>query len=160
SHQFRTPLAVIDSSMQRLLRSGRGMKPEEIEERARHVRGEVCGLNELIEAALDVVKLDAGQVSADPARCDIEMLVDRVRVRQLEATPRRTITVRVGREVPPAIETDPLLVEQVLGNLTSNAIKYSPPTEPVYIRVTAENRQICFAVEDRGIGIPEDEHEK
>ena len=160
SHQFRTPLAVIDSSMQRLLRSGRGMKPEEIEERARHVRGEVRGLNELIGATLDVVKLDAGQVSADPARCDIVMLVDRVRARQLEATPGRTITVRLGREVPPAIETDPLLAEQVLGNLVSNAVKYSPPTEPVFIRVTAENRQICFAVEDRGVGIPQDEQEK
>lgn len=160
SHQFRTPLAVIDSSMQRLLRSGREMKPEEIEERARHVRREVRGLNELIGATLDVVKLDAGQVSADPARCDIEMLVERVRARQLEATPGRTITVRLGREVPPAIETDPLLAKQILGNLVSNAIKYSPPSEPVFIRVTAENRQICFAVEDRGIGIPQDEQEK
>ena len=160
SHQFRTPLAVIDSSMQRLLRSGRGMKPEEIEERAGHVRGEVRGLNELIGATLDVVKLDAGQVSADPARCDIAMLVERVRTRQLEATPGRTITVRVGREAPPAIETDPLLAEQILGNLVSNAVKYSPPSEPVFIRVTAENRQICFAVEDRGVGIPQDEQEK
>ena len=160
SHQFRTPLAVIDSSMQRLLRSGRGIKPEEIEERAGHVRAEVRGLNELIGATLDVVKLDAGQVSADPARCDIAMLVDRVRARQLEATPGRTITVRVGREVPPAIETDQLLAEQIMGNLVSNAVKYSPQTEPVFIRVTAENRQICFAVEDRGVGIPEDEQEK
>lgn len=160
SHQFRTPLAVIDSSMQRLLRSGREMQPEDIEERARHVRGEVRGLNELIEAALDVVKLDAGQVSADPARCDIEMLVDRVRTRQLEATPGRTLTVRIGREVPPAIETDPLLADQILSNLVSNAVKYSPPTEPVFIRVTAENRQICFAVEDRGVGIPAEEQEK
>src|SRR5690606_22110372 len=61
---------------------------------------------------------------------------------------------------PPAIETDPLLAEQVLSNLVSNAIKYSPLTEAVSIRVTAENNQICFSVEDRGVGIPQDEQYK
>lgn len=160
SHQFRTPLAVIDSSMQRLLRSRGRMKLDEIEERAGHVRAEVRGLNELIGATLDVVRLDAGQVTADPSRCDIAMLVDRVRTRQLEITPGRTIAIRIGSEVPPAIETDPLLTEQVLGNLVSNAVKYSPLTEPVSIRVTAENNQICFSVEDRGVGVPQDEQEK
>jgi signal transduction histidine kinase len=157
SHQFRTPLAVIDSTMQRLLRSGDHMTQAEITERARNVRAEVRGLNDLIGAALDVVRLDAGQVSADPSKCNISTLVDSVRERQLKATPGRMIAVQIGDEVPPTFETDPLLVEQVLDNLLSNAIKYSPPTEPVVIRVTAENRQIVFAVEDRGIGIPEDE---
>lgn len=159
SHQFRTPLAVIDSAMQRLLRSGESMTRHEIEERAKNVRAEVQGLNELIGATLDVVRLDAGQVSADPAMCDLATLVDRVRERQLKATPDRTIAVRIGDEVPPALETDPLLAEQILGNLVSNAIKYSPPSEPVAIHISAENRQILFAVEDRGIGVPEDEQE-
>ena len=159
SHQFRTPLAVIDSTMQRLLRSGDHMTQAEIAERARNVRAEVRGLNELIGAALDVVRLDAGQVSADPSDCNISTLVDSVRSRQLKATPGRSIAFQIGNEVPATFETDPLLVEQVLDNLLSNAIKYSPPTEPVAIRVTAENRQIVFAVEDRGIGIPEDERE-
>ena len=80
-------------------------------------------------------------------------------MRQLKATPGRAITIHVGGEVPATFKTDPLLVEQALGNLLSNAIKYSPPTEPVTLRVTAENRQILFSVEDRGIGIPEDEQE-
>lgn len=159
SHQFRTPLAVIDSTMQRLLRSGDRMTQAEIGERARNVRAEVRGLNELIGAALDVVRLDAGQVSADPSECNITTLVESVRERQLKATPGRAITVQIGDEVPATFETDPLLVEQVLDNLVSNAIKYSPPTEPVVIRVTAENRQVLFEVEDRGIGIPEDERE-
>ena len=160
SHQFRTPLAVIDSSMQRLLRSGGQMKMAEIEKRAGQVRAEVRGLNELIGATLDAVRLDAGQVKADPIFCDIKMLVDQVRGRQLEATPGRTITVHIASAVPPTFETDPLLVDQILGNLVSNAVKYSPPTESVSIRVTAENKQICFAVEDRGVGIPEGEQEK
>src|SRR5690606_30856516 len=134
----------IDSTMQRLLRSGDQMTQAEIAERARNVRAEVRGLNELIGAALDVVKLDAGQVSADPSECNITTLVDSVRERQLKATPGRMISVHIGSEVPATFETDPLLAEQILVNLVSNAIKYSPPTEPVVIRVTAENRQVLF----------------
>lgn len=159
SHQFRTPLAVIDSAMQRLLRSGASMTRAEIEDRARNVRAEVRGLGELIDATLDVVRLDAGQVRADPCPSDVAALVNTVRERQLKMTPGRRITLQIGDEVPPAFETDPLLAGQILGNLVANAVKYSPPSEPVSIRVSAENRQIHFAVEDRGVGIPQDEQQ-
>lgn len=160
SHQFRTPLAVIDSAMQRLLRSGGAMNQTEIERRAEQVRAEVGGLTDLIGATLDVVRLEAGQVMADPGVCNIETLVDRARARQLAESPDRVINVQVADEVPPFIETDPLLAEQILNNLVSNAVKYSPETEPVAIRVSAMNRQICFAVQDSGVGIPDDEQEK
>lgn len=160
SHQFRTPLAVIDSAMQRLLRSGRSMKRTEIERRAEQVRTEVAGLTDLIGATLDVVRLEAGQVMANPGTCNIEALVNRARTRQTAETPGRVIDVQIADEVPPSIETDPLLTEQILNNLVSNAVKYSPDTEPVKIRVSALNRQICFAVEDGGVGIPDAEQAK
>jgi signal transduction histidine kinase len=160
SHQFRTPLAVIDSAMQRLLRSGRTMKQIEIERRAEQVRTEVGGLTDLIGATLDVVRLEAGHVTADPGVCNIETLVNRVRAGQLAETPGHVIKVQIADEVPPFIETDALLAEQILNNLVSNAVKYSPETEPVSIRVSALNRQICFAVLDSGVGIPDEEQEK
>lgn len=160
SHQFRTPLAVIDSAMQRLLRSGRTMKQIEIERRAKQVRTEVEGLTNLIGATLDVVRLEAGQVTAVPGVCTIETLIDRVRTRQLAETADRVIKVQIADEVPPFIETDPLLAEQILNNLVSNAVKYSPETETVAIQVSALNRQICFAVLDSGVGIPDEEQEK
>ena len=160
SHQFRTPLAVIDSAMQRLLRSGRSMKRAEIERRAEQVRAEVRGLTDLIGATLDVVRLETGQVMADPGICNIAALVDRVRTRQLAETPDRVIKVQIADEVPPFTDTDPLLAEQILNNLVSNAVKYSPETEPVAVRVSAINRQICYAVQDGGVGIPDGEQEK
>lgn len=157
SHQFRTPLAVIDSAMQRVLRSGRNMTRAEIDLRAGQVRTEIKGLTSLLDATLDVVRLEAGQVAAAPAHCDIAELAERVRARQLTDTPTRSIRVSIGAEVPPYLTTDPVLAEQILANLVSNAVKYSPETESVLLNVTAENREICFAVEDRGIGVPHDE---
>ena len=160
SHQFRTPLAVMDSAMQRVLRSGEAMSRAEIDQRAGQVRAEIRGLTTLLDATLDVVRLEAGQVTATPARCEIESLIEQAKARQLAETPDRTIGVSVGDEVPPSLTTDPVLAEQILANLISNAVKYSPETEPVSVSVSAENRQICFAVEDRGIGVPYEEQDK
>lgn len=160
SHQFRTPLAVIDSSMQRILRSGDAMDQAEIERRALQVRSEVGDLTRLIEATLEVIRLDTGQVAMKPRNCDIAALLERVKARQLTETPDRAIDIVIGDEVPPSFVSDPFLAEQVLTNLVSNAVKYSPETETVLIGVRAENRQICFSVQDQGIGIPAEEQDK
>ncbi|MDD9727565.1 HAMP domain-containing sensor histidine kinase [Roseovarius sp. SK2] len=160
SHQFRTPLSVIDSSMQRLLRSGEAMSRAEVVRRAAQTRAEVKTLNDLIGATLDVIRLEAGQITPNPAPCEVSALVEQVRTRELATSPKRVIEISIGDEVPPSIHTDPLLADQILTNLLSNAIKYSPDTEPVTIRISAANRQILFAIEDLGVGIPEDEQER
>ena len=160
SHQFRTPLAIIDSSMQRLLRSRGQMPYPEIEVRAKQVRSEILRLTSLIAATLDVVRLDAGQVRAEPQSCDVFELVARTRARQLTATPERVIRIEIADEVPAKIDTDPLLAQEILMNLVSNAVKYSPRTEPVIVRVSAQSRQVCFSVEDRGTGVPAEEQPK
>ncbi len=160
SHQFRTPLAIIDSSMQRLLRSHGQMPYPEIEVRAKQIRSEIRRLTALIAATLDVVRLDAGQVRAEPRPCDLGEFIARIRDRQLAETPGRIIGVEIADEVPAKIDTDPVLAEEILANLVSNAVKYSPGSEPVFIRVAAENRQVRFRVEDRGTGIPSEEQSR
>lgn len=157
SHQFRTPLSIVDSSMQRLLRSRGRMPYPEIEMRARQVRSEIQTLTSLIAATLDVVRLDAGQVAAEPRSCDLAELVARVKSRQLAETPGRILSIEIADRVPASIDTDPVLAEEILVNLVSNAVKYSPGTEPVLIRVFMENGRVCFGVEDRGTGVPLEE---
>jgi two-component system, OmpR family, sensor histidine kinase SenX3 len=160
SHQFRTPLAVIDSAMQRVLRSGNQMPTDEIRQRASQVRSEVRGLTSLLEATLDVVRLEERQVTARPGNCHVEDLIQRVVARQREETPERAFSLEIGNKVPQTIETDRLLAEQILDNLLSNAVKYSPVTEPVSVSVRAQNRSIFISVHDRGVGIPPEEQER
>ncbi|MBN8184427.1 sensor histidine kinase [Roseibium aggregatum] len=160
SHQFRTPLAVIDSAMQRVLRSGNQMPTDEIRQRASQVRSEVRGLTSLLEATLDVVRLEERQVTARPGNCHVEDLIQRVVARQSEETPERAFSLELGNKVPQTIETDRLLAEQILNNLLSNAVKYSPVTEPVSVSVRAQNRFIFISVHDRGVGIPPEEQER
>lgn len=154
SHQFRTPLAVIDSAMQRLIRRGTGA---DVEARAGTVRQEVRKLSQLINNTLDAIRLEAGQLCPAPQGCDIAELVRLVRVRQLDATPGRAIELDLARDLPASVETDPLFVEQILSNLLSNAVKYSPDGQPVRVTAWAGPLDIFIAVEDRGVGIPEAE---
>ena len=159
SHQFRTPLSVIDSSMQRILRSGPSMAHGEIAERAQRVRDRVKSLTDLMQATLNSVRLEAGQVEIAQVECDIAAELKSVREQHLEAGPERTIRIDIGNEVPARITTDPLLLQQIIGNLLANAITYSPRNEPVTIRASASNNRLRIDVKDRGTGIPEKEQQ-
>jgi signal transduction histidine kinase len=55
---------------------------------------------------------------------------------------------------PLIIQGDPIRLEQVFQNLIYNAVKYSQPSEPVYVEVAQHGPQICVEVRDTGIGIP------
>ncbi|MDZ5697903.1 HAMP domain-containing sensor histidine kinase [Chelativorans sp. M5D2P16] len=160
SHQFRTPLSVIDASMQRILRAGDLMPRAEIRQRAGRVRETVKGLTDLMQATLDSMKLEAGRIEVKKTECDIAAELETARKRQLDASPGRTIHVDTGSEVPARITTDALLFQQIVGNLLANALIYSPQTEPVTVRVRADSSRIRIAVEDRGIGIPEEEKDR
>ncbi|WP_051630258.1 sensor histidine kinase [Afifella pfennigii] len=160
SHQFRTPLSVIDASMQRILRKGEAMSRAEIAERAQRTRASVKSLTELMQATLDSMKLDAGQMHIKQREFNLAVEFKTARERQLEARPDRTITIDIGDDVPTNLTSDPLLVHQIIANLLANALAYSPRTEPVAVRVRRHGERLRIAIEDRGIGIPDEEKER
>ena len=157
SHQFRTPLSVMDASIQRILRRGDRMPREEVTRRMHKMRASIADLTVLIDATLGGMEADAGGIELAERACDPVGLIESVRRRQLEATPGRRVDLDVGRGIPCLVVTDPVRVEQVLANLLSNAIKYSPDREPVVVAVRADGETLSYAVRDNGIGIPEDE---
>lgn len=153
AHQFQTPLAAIDSSMQRILRKGDAMARDEIWQRARRVRHTVAQLTELMRATRESVRLDAGQIDVRPTRCEIAAELDLARQSQLDAHPGREVRLDVDESVPATLVTDRGLLHQIVGNLLSNAIAYSPRNEPVDMHVTASAGHVRILVTDRGTGI-------
>ena len=161
SHQFRTPLAIIASSMQRLVRRGDKVTPEEIAQRAAKVRSGIARLTRLVESTLDAARLDTGQIEVKSASCDLVQLVHMICERQTEGMPEREIDIVSEPGTPVLAQCDPALVEHVIANLLSNAIKYSPADTRIEIRLGLESGieggRVCCAVSDRGVGIPADE---
>lgn len=165
SHQLRTPLAVIDSSAQRLLRQNPG---QEITQRVQRMRTSVSQLNELISRVLDGVRQDDAMESSTRAS-SLELLVHDWRDVLAEAMARldemlsaRPVRVdwREAGEGPLPISCDRLWCVEILCNLLSNADKYSPPGSPIELAVELRGEHLYCSVRDFGPGLTDEDRER
>ena len=154
SHQFRTPLAIIDSGLQRLLRRGDDLDYTARQGRYRQLRDTVAHMTRLIENALTSARLEGGHVAAEAGTCDLRPLVEQAVETQRQITPDNPVHLSIEPEGPIWTRCDRALVEQILANLLSNAGKYSPETAPIEIELRAAPDKVVCHVIDHGIGIP------
>lgn len=156
SHQFRTPLAILDSSAQRILRRGAELTQDELVTRIQKIRNAGTRLTRLVESVLNAAKLDAGTIEVNPASCNLTELVTDICERQREVSSQADIRFNAP-DIPVRVYCDGMLIEQVVVNLLSNAIKYSGDTPVVEIKVWMDGSRAFCSVRDWGIGIPADE---
>lgn len=159
SHQFRTPLSIVDSSAQRMIRRGREMSEEEIRERAGKIRTAILRLTRLVSSTLNAAKLDAGEIDFAPRHCDLGKLIAEACEREKETAPDRQFSMELD-DLPDQVWCDPLLIDHTIANLLSNAVKYSAAQEPIRITATVAGKWLHIEVCDKGVGIPEDEQGK
>jgi signal transduction histidine kinase len=155
SHQFRTPLAIIDASAQRMVRRGSLMDPEEIAARADKIRNACHRLTRLMESTLNAARLEEGEISFTLRACNLPTLLKGVVDNQPDDDQGR-IKLVLG-DLPQWTKADTTLLEQAVQNLVSNALKYSPAGSPVTITAQRAGAEILIGVADRGVGIPADE---
>lgn len=155
SHQFRTPLAIIDASAQRMLRRGALMDYGEIAARADKIRAACLRLTRLMESTLNAARLEEGEINFTLRPCSLERLVRAVCESQPEEDQSR-IQLQFG-PLPPWLLADTTLLEQAVQNLISNALKYSPDGASITIKAFRAGANIEISVTDSGVGIPADE---
>jgi len=156
SHEFRTPLSIIDGAAQRILRRCDVIEKAELEDRLQTIRGTVAKLSALVGTLLESARAEQGETKFRPETLDLFALVSRCVRTQQEIAPAHRIrlsTTNLGA----SFYGDPQLLEQILTNLLSNAIKYSPQGGPVEITITERSTRVEIIVRDHGVGIPEAE---
>jgi signal transduction histidine kinase len=116
---------------------------------------QVVRLNRLIDALLDIGRIERGQLTIQREPVDLGALVRRVTAEFQPALERHELHCIVVGE-PLVIDGDELRLEQVLQNLLQNAVKYSPEGGPLEVRAEPCGVQVCVAVADQGLGIPPD----
>lgn len=158
SHQFRTPLAVIDSTVHRMIRRGPLMDGLELNKRAMTIRNAVSGLSRLMDSTLTAERIDAGEMELSLRETDLGTLLGDIRTRFLELMPERRIVLTLA-DMPP-LACDAMLLDQAVGNLVGNALKYSPASEPVEIEAGEAEGSVTITVTDHGVGIPEAERKR
>jgi signal transduction histidine kinase len=155
SHEFRTPLTIIDGHARRLDKTREAVQPAEIGERARKIRGAVLRMTHLIDNMLNSSRLiDGGaELYFQPAELDLVALLKEVCQLHREMVPGAPITERfaVGSI---SIAGDAKLLFQMFSNLLGNAIKYSPAGGAIEVDATTCAHEVNVIVTDRGIGIP------
>jgi len=155
SHEFRTPLTIIDGHAQRLNKLRERIGVDEIVARAGKIRAAVLRMTHLIDNLLTSTRLveSGAGLYFHPQEVDLRELVHDVCQLHRECSPGSTIAEELGDRNLRMVG-DPKLLSQVFDNLLSNAIKYSPGGGIVRITSRADDGWLVVAVEDRGIGIP------
>jgi len=155
SHEFRTPLTIIDGHARRLIKMKDSIAPAEIDERAGKVRAAVLRLTHLIDNLLDSARvIDGGaELYLHPAEIDMAALLREVCQLHREMVPGAQIAERFATTPIPMVG-DAKLLFQVFSNLLSNAIKYSPAGGMIEVDAELVADEVVIAIADRGIGIP------
>jgi signal transduction histidine kinase len=160
SHEFRTPLGIIDGHAQRLLKKLESIEPDRARKSLTTMRVSVKRLVELMESVLAAARLEDGRIRLEPGSCALIELVTEVSSSYRDLYPDRQINLDLD-ELPPEIIADGKLLRQVISNLLSNAIKYSPDQDRVWLRGFVDDRgQAVISVRDEGVGIPKAEQEQ
>ncbi|MBO2605421.1 transporter substrate-binding domain-containing protein [Shewanella algae] len=164
SHEIRTPMNAIIGLLELSLK--RAQKNQFDFSSIRVAYDSAKGLLDLIGDILDVVRIEAGQLTLNPVQVELKQTLDSV-IRIFDGIAIQkglTLTLEFDPELPKYAQLDPLRVKQILSNLIGNAIKF---TDQGHIKVTAKKEldaegkaQLLLRVTDTGIGIPIKEQQK
>lgn len=156
SHEFRTPLAAILSSIELLDDYGPRLPDDERKEIVGLVKTAVARMNGMIEQVLLTSKLESGRFVFEPAPRAVPALLVQVAAELDQAHPQAAARIAMqcaGVEEPRLLDAQ--LLRHILVNLLGNALKYSATDAGVTCTAAADGESLRFSVADRGIGIPQ-----
>lgn len=158
SHELKTPLAVIKSTIE-VLQDGAAECPESRVEFLALVSLEADRLEALIQDLLSLARIESGELGLELKPIPMDRAIGDCLERHQPRAEAKTLTLV---EKPPAdapagvpVLADPDALRQVLDNLVDNAIKYTRNGGRITVRWNATAETVCFEVEDTGVGIPE-----
>jgi PAS domain S-box-containing protein len=159
SHEFRTPLGIIQSSAELLRDFYQKMPPGEREEQLESIGRNTRRMAGMMEEILVLSRLDAGKLDFQPAALELNAFCRRVLDEVLSATNRRChIELVLGPDSAQA-QADERLLGHIFTNLLSNAVKYSEPGATVRFTVERDGPDAVCTVRDQGIGISEEDQQ-
>jgi PAS domain S-box-containing protein len=159
SHEFRTPLGIIQSSAEILDDYLEQLEPAERKEHLQSIRNNTRRMAGLMEEVLLIGSLDAGKMEFKPAPLDLRTFVRRLVAEVLSATNGRCPIDLLLGEMPAEIQADERLLQHVFTNLLTNGVKYSDAGRAVQLEIGRDGAEIVCAIRDQGIGIPEADRE-
>jgi two-component system, sensor histidine kinase and response regulator len=174
SHEFRTPLTTIQSASE-LLEYYEWSKEEQVDQ-LHQIQSEVKHMTALMEDVLFLSRSNTSKVKLNLTKFNLLGFCSQL-LRQMQKTFAQDYTLNsflyisatsisienphLQNDLPDLlVKMDDKLLRQILTNLLTNAVKYSPQNKTVDFQITVDQEQVSFVVSDHGIGIPEEDLEK
>jgi PAS domain S-box-containing protein len=160
SHEFRTPLSTISLATGFIRRYKAKITPEDIDKKLDDIVRQVDHMNYLLEDVLTVGKAESGKVQVNVAPIDIPAFFENIANEVYQSTGKtHRIRLTTGCEQK-SISSDPRMMRIILVNLLTNAIKFSPGKNIVWVTISCATNTLQLKVKDEGLGIPEEDREK
>lgn len=159
SHQFRTPLSVIQSNLGILEMQKDLMSPEFQQKFLKANTRIIEQINKMTGLMNDVLilgKISAGSIANRPVPTLVNELIEKIINSYNHIDQQKRILLEHSGENR-KWEIDPSILEHAISNLISNAVKYSPEGAPINVRIETKSEELIIQVADKGIGIPESE---
>jgi signal transduction histidine kinase len=154
THEIKNPLTSIRGYATLAEQSARTADLEATLEAMRVIEGESAKILRLTEDLLDASRMTAGLFAVQASKADLAEIVRHV-TRKYEATSKHRFELSIPEGFP-EIAGDPTRLSQVVENLVSNAVKYSPEDRTVRLELRTDGSRVALAVRDEGPGIPPD----
>jgi signal transduction histidine kinase len=162
SHEFKTPLQIIDSTRELLTRKlkAHNIKDESIDKSLEKIKSGIQRMNGLIHSTLNLAKMEN---SDNAIKVELEIfdlkkfILDIIEKNSNLATNKNIKVLTKIDELPSQFHGDPKLLEHSFTNIISNAIKYSKNDTTVRILAKANPKKVAIKIIDQGMGIPKDD---
>jgi signal transduction histidine kinase len=162
SHEFKTPLQIIDSTRELISRKIKNfnLKDESFDKALERIKSGIQRMNGLIHSTLNLARMESGdgKIRVECQVFDLKAFVlDIIEKNSNLATNKQIkILVKVD-ELPTDFNGDSKLLDHSITNIISNAIKYSKNNSTVKILAKSNDKKVALRVVDQGIGIPKDD---
>lgn len=156
SHQLRTPLSAIKTYTHMLADGFMGDLNDAQKKSLMTIINASNRMNELISTLLNITRIESGTIAITPKLIKMERVIEELMPELVLMANNKSIdlSMKVWGKASTSIKTDMLIVKEVITNLVSNAIKYTPDEGTVLITIRPRRDDIMIQVQDTGWGIP------
>jgi signal transduction histidine kinase len=159
NHDLRTPLTAMKQAANLFLKGTLGPLSDEQRDYMSLMSRNINRLTELITNLLDLSKLQAGKLKLEIAACSVQTIVQETITVHKTLFGDRQVTINVPDGLPQVMADENRMI-QILGNLVSNAVKFSPADASITITAQVEDAWMLLSVEDTGMGIAPDKKDR
>jgi signal transduction histidine kinase len=159
AHDLKNPLTVVALNahvVKQFAQVGR-LEPAVLVERMDNIEQITRHMSDIVTKLLNINAIETGKLTLAPAKLDVTRLLNELAQHYQEVAAAKNITLHWQPNGAAPVYADQAATREVLDNLISNAVKYSPPGKQIWLRATTVNQATRIEVQDEGPGLTEDD---